>query len=117
MGAFIGRTLRAMVRRAAEGDREVLSVLQAVAADLDRAQVAAARAAHDFGYSWTDIGREMGITRQAARQRFAPTDDAAVGRYVAFGLGVVKCRECSTAATVVLVSDRDRQEHEAEAHA
>lgn len=25
---------------------------------------------HAAGYSWTEIGRELGVTRQAARQRW-----------------------------------------------
>lgn len=70
MEAFIGRTLRAMTKRAADGDPEALTALVAV-----RAQVAveipkAARGLHDFGYSWGWIARELGITRQAAQQQF-----------------------------------------------
>ncbi|MFG2818967.1 Clp protease N-terminal domain-containing protein [Kitasatospora sp. NPDC048365] len=31
------------------------------------------------GASWTDIGRSMGVTRQAAQKRFVPKDPAAAG--------------------------------------
>lgn len=73
MGAFVARTLRGMVRRAAEGDQEVLAVLQGLAPLLDQALVDSARALHDDrGYSWAFIGNELGMTRQAAQQRFAP---------------------------------------------
>lgn len=70
MGAFMGRTLRAMVRRAADGDQEVLSVLAALEQQLHDAQRDAAQQLHARGQSWTFIGRELGITRQAAQQRF-----------------------------------------------
>ena len=32
------------------------------------------------GASWTDIGGSLGVTRQAAQQRFAPKSDAAQSR-------------------------------------
>ena len=70
MGAMLGRMMRAMARRAAEGDTEVLSVLVEVEKALGEAKAEAARGAHTFGYSWTEVGRELGITRQAARQMY-----------------------------------------------
>jgi hypothetical protein len=76
MGAFMGRTLRAMVRRAADGDQEILSVLADLETQLAWAQGEAARALHQRGQSWTFIGRELGITRQAAQQRFGRVGDA-----------------------------------------
>ena len=72
MAGFLRRIARAMVRRAAEGDLETLSAIQQVQAELDAALEQAAAAAHAAGYSWTEIGRELGISRQAARQRFTP---------------------------------------------
>jgi hypothetical protein len=71
MAAFLRRMARAMARRAADGDLEALSAMAEARAALDAATVEAARGAHSWGYSWTEIGRELGITRQAARQRFA----------------------------------------------
>lgn len=76
MIAFMRRMGQAMVRRAAEGDREILSALATAQRDLDRALVDAARAAHARGYSWTEIADELGISRQAARQRFTPREVA-----------------------------------------
>lgn len=77
MAAFVGRVARAMVRRAGEGDLEALTALRAMSEAIEQATEDAARALHDdpfgpgTGYSWTVIGAELGITRQAARQRFA----------------------------------------------
>lgn len=71
MEAFMRRMARALARRAAEGDLEALAAIVAARADLADALEVGARGAHEHGYSWTEIGREIGITRQAARQRFA----------------------------------------------
>lgn len=70
MAAFLKRTFRAMTRRAAEGDLEALSALEGSRVELTYQLGESARALHAFGYSWTEIGRELGISRQAARQRF-----------------------------------------------
>lgn len=70
MSAFVGRVARAMVRRAAEGDLETLSALAAMQAAIDSAIEEAALAAHDAGYSWSQVAEELSITRQAAWQRF-----------------------------------------------
>lgn len=56
----------AVVRRAAEADRTVGDLLQQA--------VHAARAA---GHSWSAIGKTLGLTRQAAQQRFGREKDAA----------------------------------------
>jgi hypothetical protein len=72
MEAFIRRTLRALTRRAAEGDPEALVALVHLRAQITEEIPAAARGLHAFGYSWGWIARELGITRQAAQQRFAP---------------------------------------------
>lgn len=71
MAAFLRRTAAALVRRAADGDLEILSCIQESTAAFESALDAAARAAHGAGYSWTDIARELGMTRQAAWQRFS----------------------------------------------
>lgn len=71
MAAFVCRVARGMVKRAAEGDLETLSALKTMAAAIDQATADAARALHDQAdYSWTEVGRELGTTRQAAFQRF-----------------------------------------------
>lgn len=74
MAAFLRRTMRAMVRRAADGDQEVLQALQQTRIELDAAMVDAARALNDRGYSWAFIAGELGTTRQNAYQRFARRD-------------------------------------------
>jgi hypothetical protein len=66
---FLRRIIRAMGRRAAD-DPESLRAFVDLSRDLDVAFVAAARACHDTGYSWADIARPLGITRQAALKRF-----------------------------------------------
>jgi DNA-directed RNA polymerase specialized sigma24 family protein len=59
----------AVALAAAAGDRDPRTGLRAVAAlrklvdQLERAQVLAARA---HGWSWAEIARELGVTRQAA---------------------------------------------------
>jgi len=70
-GAFVRRILVAMGRRVADRDIEALPVLAELAAELDRVTLLAVANLHSQGYSWTDIGRSLGITRQAARQRYA----------------------------------------------
>ncbi|MEV0618581.1 hypothetical protein AB0I81_35000 [Nonomuraea sp. NPDC050404] len=69
--AFLKRIIRAYSKRIAEGDIEALGDLAGVVAELDHAIAQAViqlRAQH--GYSWTDIARPLGITRQAAQQRW-----------------------------------------------
>lgn len=72
MAGFLRRVSKALVRRAAEGDLETLSAIRQVQDDMAEALERAAQAAHSAGYSWTEIGRELGMSRQAARQRFTP---------------------------------------------
>lgn len=69
--AFARRILRAASRRMADADPEDLADLVALRAAVDEAIDTAARAVHDGGASWTQIGDAVGITRQAARQRWA----------------------------------------------
>lgn len=73
MAAMMCRVARALVRRATEGDLEALSALRDVDKAVGEAIVAAARGLH-YGpqhYSWMEVARELGITRQAAQKRFA----------------------------------------------
>lgn len=70
LGQASRRFARALASRAAEGDTEALEQLVEVAAAVDDAIGVAARALHGVDYSWTDIGNVLGVTRQAARQRF-----------------------------------------------
>lgn len=75
VAAAARRFARALAKRAEEGDTEALEGLVALAAEVDASIGRAARSLHSCGYSWTDIARTIGVSRQAARQRFAqPTN-------------------------------------------
>lgn len=69
---MVSRVLKALVRRAEAGDLEALEELQRLRTEADAALVRAAKLTHDGPgrYSWTEIAYCLGITRQAARQRF-----------------------------------------------
>jgi len=65
------RVLRSLVKRAEAGDIDALEELVALQRYLDECVTAAARGLHEGPgrYSYGEIGRWLGITRQAARQR------------------------------------------------
>ncbi|MFI0454140.1 hypothetical protein [Actinomadura sp. 6N118] len=69
--AFLRRIIRAYSRRIASGDIEAIADAVQLSQELDDA---IAQAVHglrsDWGYSWADIARPLGITRQAAQQRW-----------------------------------------------
>ena len=69
-GEFIRRILRAYSRRVADGDIEALSLMTRLADELDDTIAQAVKGLRAQGYSWTEIGDRLGITRQAARQRW-----------------------------------------------
>jgi hypothetical protein len=69
--AFIRRAVRAHGRRVADGDVEALPGLIALADELDQAITTAVAGLRGHGYSWTEIADRLGVTRQAARQRWA----------------------------------------------
>ena len=69
-GEFIWRILRAYSRRVADGDIEALSFMTGLADELDDAIAQAVKGLRTQGYSWTEIGDRLNITRQAARQRW-----------------------------------------------
>lgn len=68
--AFTRRVLAAHGRRVAAGDVEGLAALAALAADVDRATGAAVAGLRCAGYAWSEIADRLGVTRQAAQQRF-----------------------------------------------
>ena len=68
--AFTRRILRAYARRIAEGDIDSLALMTSLAADIDQAIAQAVTGLRQFGYSWAEIGSRLGITRQAAQQRW-----------------------------------------------
>lgn len=67
--AFVRRILRALGRRAG-ADIETLPALGAMIAELDAVAVDAIVAARSEGWSWAEIARRLGITKQAAHQRY-----------------------------------------------
>ena len=72
--AFGRRIIRAAGRRIAAGDVEALPDLAALSADLDAAIGNAVTGLRAGGYSWAEIASRLGVTRQAAHQRWsAPT--------------------------------------------
>lgn len=78
MAAFMCRVARALVRRAADGDLEVLSALAKADDAVADAMVQAARELHEgrYQYTWAQIADQLGITRQAAQQRFGRSETA-----------------------------------------
>ena len=67
--AFTRRILAAHGRRIAHGDIEGLNALAALADE--HALTEAVDGLRTRGYSWTEIATRLGITRQAAHQRWA----------------------------------------------
>jgi hypothetical protein len=68
--AFTRRILRAYARRVADGDVEALIAMTGLAQEIDAAIGQAVMGLRAFGYSWAEIGSRLGITRQAAQQRW-----------------------------------------------
>ncbi len=68
--AFLRRVIRAYSRRVASGDVEAITVMVALASDLEEATRQAITGLRGFGYSWADIAMRLGITRQGAQQRW-----------------------------------------------
>ena len=68
--AFARRILRAYARRVADGDVEALTLMLGLSAEIDTAISQAVTGLREFGYSWAEIGSRLGVTRQAAQQRW-----------------------------------------------
>jgi hypothetical protein len=68
--SFARRVLRAYARRVAIGDIDALTSMTDLSAEIDTAIGHAVTGLRSFGYSWADIGTRLGITRQAAQQRW-----------------------------------------------
>jgi hypothetical protein len=68
--AFTRRVLRAYARRIATGDIDALADMSVLTADVEDATRRAVTGLRGFGYSWADIGNKLGVTRQAAQQRW-----------------------------------------------
>ncbi len=70
---FARRILRAYARRISAGDVDALVGITVLAADVEAAIRQAVTGLRDYGYSWADIGTRLGVTRQAAQQRWGDT--------------------------------------------
>ena len=90
--AFSRRVLRAAGRRIAAGDVDALPSLVGLSVELDAAIGDAVAGLRSAGYSWAEIAGRLGVSRQAAQQRWSgtlplapvlPVLPAATGRGVA----------------------------------
>ncbi len=68
--SFIRRVLRAYSRRVAAGDADALADMTGLAAELDEVISQAVTGLRAAGYSWAEIAARLGVTRQAAQQRW-----------------------------------------------
>ena len=69
--AFIRRVIAAYSRRIAAGDIDAITDLAATADQVDQAlREAIGQIRARWGYSWADIAQRLGVTRQAAQQRW-----------------------------------------------
>ena len=68
--AFARRVLRAYARRVADGDVEAITLMLGLSDEIDTAIGQAVTGLRAFGYSWAEIGSRLGVTRQAAQQRW-----------------------------------------------
>jgi len=68
--AFVRRILRAYARRVGDGDVEALALMVNLADEIDAGIAEAVKGLRTWGYSWAEIGYRLGITRQAAQQRW-----------------------------------------------
>lgn len=69
----IGRLVRALGRRCAEGDPDTAVYLRMVGDELRAAESAAVAGWRRLGFSDTQIGRELGVSKQAVQQRWPRT--------------------------------------------
>ncbi len=68
--AFARRIIRAYARRVATGDVEALTDMVALSCVLDDAIAEAVTGLRTHGYSWAEIAARLGISKQAAQQRW-----------------------------------------------
>lgn len=71
IGSMAQRVMRALVRRAGEGDTEALEVLVAIQGEVSGHVHQAGVALVSFGYTYADLANVLGVTRQAATKRFS----------------------------------------------
>jgi hypothetical protein len=68
--AFLRRAIRAFGRRIAAGDIDALADMAFLSDQLDQTIKKSVTGLRERGYSWSDIGRQLGVTKQAAQQRW-----------------------------------------------
>ncbi len=68
--SFIRRVIRAHARRVAAGDVDALAAMTGLATELDEAIAQAVIGLREAGYSWAEIAARLGVSRQAAQQRW-----------------------------------------------
>ena len=68
--AFARRVVRAAGRRVAAGDVDGLADLVALSDQMERSIGEAVAGLRAFGYSWGEVAVRVGVTRQAAQQRW-----------------------------------------------
>ena len=79
--AFIRRIVAAYARRVAAGDVEALRHMVALRTDVDTAVRAAVEGLRSIGYSWSEIGFRLGVSKQAAQMRYGdPAERGAIDR-------------------------------------
>lgn len=71
--AFVTRVLRAHGKRVADGDVPALSELVSLSVELDAAITTGITGLRRHGHSWADIATGLGVTRQAAQQKWGKT--------------------------------------------
>lgn len=69
-GKFVLRVLRAYGRRVSHNDPADLAELVEVQRAVEQTIRESVQGLRDAGFSWADIGSAVGITRQAAQQRW-----------------------------------------------
>jgi ribosomal protein S20 len=67
---FVRRVVRAYARRVADGDVDALADMTGLATELDEAISQAVIGLREAGYSWAEIAGRLGVSRQAAQQRW-----------------------------------------------
>jgi hypothetical protein len=68
--SFVRRVIRGYARRVAAGDVDALADMTGLATELDAAITEAVTGLRAARYSWAEIGDRLGVTRQAAQQRW-----------------------------------------------
>lgn len=72
---FAARIVRAFGKRIGDGDLWALGDLVKLRKQIDQAVADGVKTAReDCGYSWTDVAAELGVSRQAARQRYGKVE-------------------------------------------